>query len=184
MKRSDRAQATALESVIMDYYETAERRTILDLEKRKHALANFLEIDPRELTICMVRINNIATFQVRNMIYLVGTKEEVQAGIRGYFEHNLADLDSKFIGQIGRLSDEDKLMVIRLCELLIDIDLEVLNQTLLTIVDNCGDARGLIDAAASEVDRGELLALDGVEHPFGEYLIYKFREGKCSDFGY
>jgi len=176
-------KATALESVLMDYYETAERRMILDLEKRKHALADFLEIDTFELTIGMVRINNMATFQAGKMIYLVGTKEEVQAGIRGYFEHNLADLDSKFIGQIGRLTAEDRLMVIRLCELLIDIDLEVLNQILLAIVDKCGDVKGLIDAAAFEVDRGEFLAFDGMEHPFGDYLIYKFREGKCSDFG-
>jgi hypothetical protein len=29
-----------------------------------------------------------------------------------------------------------------------------------------------------------LLAIDGLEHAFGDYLIYKFREGQCSDFDY
>jgi hypothetical protein len=34
------------------------------------------------------------------------------------------------------------------------------------------------------VDRGEFLAMDGKEIQFGEYLIYKFKEGQCSDYDY
>jgi hypothetical protein len=169
----------------MNLKEVAENMTITDLGKRKQALADFLGIDPGEIAICTTRINNIATFQSKKMLYLVGTEDEVRAGIRGYFEHNLADLDSKFIGQIGRLSDEDALLIVRLCELLDEvIEIEILNEALLSIIGKCGDIKSLIDAAAAEVDSGEFLALDGKESPFGDYLIYKFREGQCSDFEY
>jgi len=173
------------EAISMDHKEEAEKMTIIDLGKRKQALADFLEIDPSELAICTTRINNIATFQAKKMLYLVGTEEEVRAGIHGYFEHNLSDLDREFISQIGRLSDEDTLLIVRLCELLDEvIETEILNEALLSIIGKCGDMKSLIDAAAAEVGRGEFLALDGKEHPFGDYLIYKFREGQCSDFEY
>ena len=73
----------------------------------------------------------------------------------------------------------------RLCEILDeDMSAEILNDALLGIVKKCGDIESLISAAADEVDRGEFLAMDGQEHAFGDYLIYKFREGQCSDFDY
>jgi|WetSurSiteA1Bulk_404760.scaffolds.fasta_scaffold08341_5 hypothetical protein len=169
----------------MDLYTDAENMTITDLGKRRKALADFLEIDPSEPAICTTRINNIATIQAKKMLYLVGTEEEVRAGICGYFEHNLSDLDKEFFSRIGRLSDEDTFLIVRLCELLEGmVETEILNEALLSIVGRCGDLKSVIEAAAAEVDRGEFLALDGKEHPFGDFLIYKFREGQCSDFEY
>ena len=119
------------------------------------------------------------------MLYLVGTEEEVNAGIRGCFEHNLGDLDSVFIGQTANLSPGDVQVVDRLCEILDEeSETEILNEALLSIVTKCGDLESLIDAAVAEVDRGQFLAMDGEENPFGDYLIYRFREGQCSDFDY
>ncbi len=165
--------------------EELEKMKIIDLEKRKQALADYLEIDPKEITVCSARINDIATFQAKRMLYLVGKEEEVEAGIRGYFEHNLGDLDSAFIGKTARLSAGDAQLVDRLCEILDeDIETDILNDALLGIVKKCGDVENLIDAAVDEVKRGEFLALDSKENAFGEYLIYKFREGQCSDFDY
>ncbi len=165
--------------------EELEKMKIIDLEKRKQALADYLEIDPREITVCSARINDIATFQAKRMLYLVGKEEEVEAGIRGYYEHNLGDLDSAFIGKTARLSAGDAELVDRLCEILDeDIETDILNDALLGIVKKCGDVESLVDAAIAEVKRGEFLALDGKENAFGDYLIYKFREGQCSDFDY
>ena len=119
------------------------------------------------------------------MLYLVGTDDEVNAGIRGCFEHNLGDLDTVFIGQTAKLSAGDAQMVDRLCEILDeDLETDILNEALLGIVKKCGDLESLIDAAVAEVDRGQFLAEDGKENPFGDYLIYRFREGQCSDFDY
>jgi hypothetical protein len=165
--------------------EELEKMKIIDLEKRKQALADYLEIDPKEITVCSARINDIATFQVKRMLYLVGKEEEVEAGIRGYYEHNLGDLDSAFIGKTARLSAGDAQLVDRLCEILDeDIETDILNDALLGIVKKCGDVESLVDAAVAEVRRGEFLALDGKENAFGDYLIYKFRDGQCSDFDY
>jgi hypothetical protein len=165
--------------------EELEKMRIIDLEKRKQALADYLEIDPKEITVCSARINDIATFQAKKMLYLVGKEEEVEAGIRGYYEHNLGDLDSAFIGKTARLSAGDAQLVDRLCEILDeDIETDILNDALLGIVKKCGDVESLVDAAVAEVRRGEFLALDGKENAFGDYLIYKFREGQCSDFDY
>jgi hypothetical protein len=165
--------------------EELEKMKIIDLEKRKQALADYLEIDPKEITVCSARINDIATFQAKRMLYLVGKEEEVEAGIRGYYEHNLGDLDSAFIGKTARLSAGDAQLVDRLCEILDeDIETDILNDALLGIVKKCGDVESLVDAAVAEVRRGEFLALDGKENAFGDYLIYKFRDGQCSDFDY
>jgi hypothetical protein len=165
--------------------EELEKMKIIELEKRRQALADYLKIDPKEITVCSARINDIATFQARRMLYLVGKEEEVEAGMRGYFEHNLRDLDSTFIGKIARLSAGDAELVERLCEILDeDIETDILNEALLSIVRKCGDVTSLIDTILAEVDRGEFLALDGQENAFGDYLIYKFREGQCSDFDY
>ncbi|NMB86548.1 MAG: hypothetical protein A4E44_01971 [Methanosaeta sp. PtaB.Bin018] len=154
-----------------------------NMELRKQALADYLKIDTKEITVCSARINDITTMQARNMLYLVGTKEEVNAGIRSYFEHNLGDLDSTFIGSKAHLDASDAQLVERLCEILSEeIATEILNEALLFIVKKCGDLQSLIDSTAAEVDRGEFLAVDGVEHVFEDYLIYKFREGRCSDF--
>jgi hypothetical protein len=162
-----------------------EKMRMMDMERRKQALADYLEIDPKEIIACSACINDIATFQARTMLYLVGREEEVDAGIRGYFEHNLGNLDSAFIGQTARLTTGDAQLVDRLCEILDeDMSAEILNDALLGIVKKCGDIESLISAAADEVDRGEFLAMDGQEHAFGDYLIYKFREGQCSDFDY
>lgn len=165
--------------------EELERIKSIDMEQRKQALADYLEIDPKEIIACSARINDIATFQAKKMLYLVGIDEEVDAGIRGYFEHNLGDLDSTFIGKTARLTAEHAQVVDKLCEILDkDILTEILNETLLGIVKKCGDIENLISAAATEEDRGEFLAMDGQEHTFGDYFIYKFREGQCSDFDY
>lgn len=73
-------------------------------------------------------------------------------------------------------------MVDRLCEILDEeIETEILNEALLGVVKRCGNLKNLIDAVASDVDRGAFLSTDGQENAFGEYLIYKFREGQCSD---
>jgi len=162
-----------------------EEMKIIELERRKQALADFLKIDPKEITVCSTRINDIATFQAKRMLYLVGKEEEIDAGVRGYFEHNLGDLDSAFIGKTARLSEGDAQLVDRLCQILDEeIETDILNDALLGIVRKCGDVKSLIDAALTEVDRGEFLALDGQENAFGDYFIYKFREGQCSDFDY
>jgi len=165
--------------------EELEKMKIIELEKRKQALADYLKIDPKEITVCSARINDIATFQAKKMLYLVGKEEEVGAGMRGYFEHNLGDLDSAFIGKTARLPAGDAQLIDRLCEILDeDIETDILNEALLGIVKKCGDVKSLIDATVAEVNRGEFLALDGHENAFGDYLIYKFREGQCSDFDY
>jgi hypothetical protein len=165
--------------------EEIEKMELIDLDKRRQALADYLKIDPKEVTACSSRINDVTTFQAKNMLYLVGTDEEVDAGIRGCFEHNLGDLDTVFIGQTAKLSAGDASMVDRLCEILDeDLETDILNEALLGIVKKCGDLESLIDAAVAEVDRGQFLAEDGEENPFGDYLIYRFREGQCSDFDY
>ena len=74
-------------------------------------------------------------------------------------------------------------MVNRLCELLDeDIETDILNEALLGVVRKCGDLNSLIDAAMADVDRGGFLDMNGKENPFGDYFIYKFRDGQCSDF--
>jgi hypothetical protein len=165
--------------------EEIEKMELINLDKRRQALADFLEIDPKEINACSSRINDIATFQARGMLYLVGTEEEVNEGIRGCFEHNLSDLDKVFIGQTANLSPGDVQVVDRLCEILDEeLETDILNEALLSIVTKCGDLESLIDAAVAEVDRGQFLAMDGEETPFGDHLIYRFREGQCSDFDY
>jgi hypothetical protein len=165
--------------------EEIEKMELINLDKRRQALADYLKIDPKEVTACSSRINDVTTLQAKNMLYLVGTVEEVDEGIRGCFEHNLSDLDAVFIGQTAKLSTGDVQMVYRLCEILDeDLETDILNEALLGIVKKCGDLESLIDAAVAEVDRGQFLAMDGEENPFGEYLIYRFREGQCSDFDY
>lgn len=162
-----------------------EIKRYMETEKQRQALADYLQIDPKEITVCSTRINDLSTFQAQKILYLMGTEDEVIAGICGYFSNNLGDLDSAFIGQTAKLSAEDATVVDRLCEILDeDIETEVLNDALLSIVGKCGDLDALIDAAVAEVDRGEFLAMDGKEIPFGDYLIYKFKEGQCSDFDY
>lgn len=162
-----------------------EKMRLIDIERRKQALADYLKIDPGEIIACSASINNIATFQAKKMLYLIGDEKEVAAGIRGYFEHNLSNLDFAFIGQTARLTADDTHLVERLCEILDeDLSTEILNEALLGIVKKCGDIESLINAAADEVDRGDFLAMDGQEITFGNYLIYKFREGQCSDFDY
>jgi hypothetical protein len=165
--------------------EEIEKKELINLDKRRQALADYLEIDPKEVTACSSRINDVTTLQAKNMLYLVGTVEEVDGGIRGCFEHNLSDLDAVFIGQTAKLSAGDVQMVDRLCEILDeDLETDILNEALLSIVKKCGDLESLIDAAVAEVDRGQFLAMDGEENPFGDYLIYRFREGQCSDFDF
>ncbi len=169
----------------METDEETEKMELIDLDKRRQALADYLKIDPKEITACSSRINDVTTFQAKNMLYLVGTEEEVDMGIRGCFEHNLGDLDTVFIGQTAKLSAGDAQMVDRLCEVLDeDLETDILNEAILGIVKKCGDLESLIDAAVAEVDRGQFLAEDGEENPFGDYLIYRFREGQCSDFDY
>lgn len=169
----------------MDDGEEMEKMMIIDLERRKQALADYLEINPKEISICSTRVNDIATLQTHRMLYLVGTEDEVEAGIRGYFEHNMGDLDAAFIGKTAQLSVGDAQVVDRLCEILDEeIETDILNEAIFGIVKKCGDIKSLIDAAVAEVDRGEFLALDGKENPFGKYLIYRFREGQCSDIDY
>jgi hypothetical protein len=162
--------------------EEMEKMKIINLEKRKQALADYLKINPNEITACSKHINTLSTFQARKTIYLVVTEEEVDAGLRGYFEHNLADLNTTFIGQTAKLSPGDAQVVNRLCELLDeDIEMDILNEALLSVVRKCGDLNSLIDAAMADVDRGRFLDMNGEENPFGDYFIYKFREGQCSD---
>ncbi len=169
----------------MDNDAETEKMELIDMEKRKQALADYLEIDPKEITVCSSRINDITTLQAKKMLYLVGTEEEVDAGVRGCFEHNLSDLDAVFIGKAAGLSTGDAQVVGRLCEILDeDMETDVLNEALLSIVNKCGDLKGLTDAAVTELDRGQFLAMDSEEHAFGEYFIYKFKEGQCSDFDY
>ena len=167
----------------MSNSEGVEKRNILNIEKRKQVLADYLKINPDEIIACSKCINNLSTFQARKIIYLLGTEEEVNAGLRGYFEHNLGDLNTTFIGQTAKLSSGDAQVVARLCELLDeDIETDVLNEALLGVVRKCGDLNSLIDAAMAEVDRGGFLDMNGKENPFGNYFIYKFRDGQCSDF--
>ena len=169
----------------METDEEIEKKELINLDKRRQALADYLEIDSKEVTACSSRINDVTTLQAKNMLYLVGTVEEVEGGIRGCFEHNLSDLDAVFIGQTAKLSAGDVQMVDRLCEILDeDLETDILNEALLSIVKKCGDLESLIDAAVAEVDRGQFLAMDGEENPFGDYLIYRFREGQCSDFDF
>lgn len=167
-----------------DEQETEIKR-YMETEKQRQALADYLQIDPKEIYVCSARINDLGTFQAHNMLYLLGTEEDVDAAICGYFRNNLGELDSAFIGKTAKLSVGDAAMVDRLCEVMgEDIEADILNEALQSIVGKCGDLDALIDAAAAEVDRGEFLAIDAKENPFGEYLIYKFKEGQCSDFDY
>lgn len=169
----------------MESDEMIEKMELIDVDKRRQALADFLEIDPKEISACSSRINDVTTLQAKGLMYLVGTEEEVNAGIRGCFEHNLGDLDAVFIGQTANLSAGDVQVVDRLCEILDEeVESEILNEALLSIVKKCGDLESLVNTAVAEVDRGQFLAMDGEENPFGEYLIYRFREGQCSDFDY
>lgn len=162
-----------------------EIKVEMDLERKKQALADYLRIDPKDISVCSTRINNLSTFQAKSMLWLVGTDEEVNAGIRGYFEHNLSDLDSAFIGKTARLSAGDTQVVDRLCTIMDeDAETDILNEALLGVVKKCGDLNALIDAAMADVDRGEFLAIDGKEIPFGDYFIYGFQEGQCSDYEY
>jgi len=162
-----------------------EIKRYMETEKQRQALADYLQADPKEISVCATRINDLSTFQARKILYLVGTEDEAIAGICGYFRNNLGDLDSAFIGKTAKLSAEDATMVDRLCEILDeDIETDILNDALLSIVGKCGDLDALIDAAVAEVDRGEFLAMDSKEIPFGDYLIYRFKEGQCSDFDY
>ncbi len=162
-----------------------EIKRYMETEKQRQALADYLQADPKEISVCATRINDLSTFQARKILYLVGTEDDVIAGICGYFRNNLRDLDSAFIGKTAKLSAEDATMVDRLCEILDeDIETDILNEALLSIVGKCGDLDALIDVAVAEVDRGEFLAMDGKEISFGDYLIYRFKEGQCSDFDY
>jgi hypothetical protein len=157
----------------------------MDLESKKQALADYLKIDPTEISACSVRLNDLSTFQAQKTIYMVGTDEEVNLGVRGYFENNLSELDSAFIGKTAKLSIEDARMVDRLCQIMDeDIETDILNEAILSVVKKCGDLEELIDAAVADLDRGEFLSEDGKEIPFGKYFIYKFRNGQCSDFEY
>ncbi|NPV63573.1 MAG: hypothetical protein HPY61_13290 [Methanotrichaceae archaeon] len=159
-----------------------EKMRIMELEGARQALADFLQVDPKEILPCFTRINDLATFQAQKMLYVMGTEEEVSSGIRGYFEHNLADLDSGFIGERARLESGDAQVVARLCEIMNeDLETEVLNEALLNIITKCGDLKALIDVAVAGVNRAELLSMDGKEKRFGKYLIYRFKEGQCSD---
>jgi hypothetical protein len=159
-----------------------EKMHIMELEGARQALADFLQIDPKEVLSCSTRINDLATFQAQKMLYVMGTEEEVTSGIRGYFEHNLADLDSGLIGESARLESGDAQMVARLCEIMNeDLETEVLNEALLNIVTKCGDLEALIDVAVADVNRAELLSMDGREKQFGKYFIYRFKDGQCSD---
>lgn len=63
-----------------------------------------------------------------------------------------------------------------------DIETDILNEALLGVVRKCGDLNSLIDAAMADADRGGFLDLNGKENHFGDYIIYKFRDGQCSDF--
>ncbi|VVB71683.1 Uncharacterised protein [uncultured archaeon] len=158
---------------------------VINLEAHRQALADYLGFESKEIAFCSARINNITTLQARDVLYLVGTAEEIEAGIRGYFEHNLGVLDTEFICSLARLEPLDARVVQRLCELLNeDIATDLLNDALLGIVRRCGDQKSLIDAAVAEVNWGEFLAEDGRESAEGDFLIYRFRKGRCSDIDY
>jgi len=162
-----------------------ENTGFLDMDRYRQVLADFLSMDPKEIVVCSARINDITTMQAGKVLYLVGTQQEVGSGIREYFRHNLGSLNSTFIGRMAKLTSSDAMFVDRLCEILKeDMATEILNEALLSIVERCGDLEQLINAAAEEVDRGEFLAMDGKENAFGEYWIYRFHEGQCSDFDY
>ncbi len=162
-----------------------EIKRLMDIERKKQALADYLRTDPKDISICSTRINDLTTFQSKKMLWLVGTDEEVNGGIRGYFEHNLSELDSAFIGKTAKLSAGDAQVVDRLCTIMDEeIETDVLNEALLSVVKKCGDLNALIDAAVTDVNRGEFLSIDGKEIPFGKYSIYRFREGQCSDYDY
>jgi len=161
----------------------ADIKTGMDVERKRQALADLLHLDKEAITPCAVRVNDLNTFQVERKIYLVGREEEVHRGVRGYFENNLGELDSDFINYRGSLSDVDDSMVQRLCEILDEpAETEVLNQALLGIVRRCGDLDSILDAAAADANRSDLLSEDGKEIPFGDFLIYRFKDGQCSDF--
>ncbi len=161
----------------------ADIKTGMDVERKRQALADLLHLDKEAITPCAVRVNDLNTFQVERKIYLVGREEEVHKGVRGYFENNLGELDSAFINYRGNLSDVDASMVQRLCEILDEpAETEVLNQALLGIVRRCGDLDSILDAAAADANRSDLLSEDGKEIPFGDFLIYRFKDGQCSDF--
>jgi hypothetical protein len=49
-------------------------------------------------------------------------------------------------------------------------------------VRRCGDLESILEAAVADVNRSDLLSEDGKEIPFGDFLIYRFKEGQCSDF--
>jgi hypothetical protein len=162
-----------------------EIKTDMDLESKKQAVADYLKIDPTEILACSARLNDLATFQAQKAIYVVGTDEEVDLGIRGYFENNLSELDSAFIGKTAKLSSDDAHMVDRLCQIMDeDIETDILNEAILSVVKKCGDLEELIGAAVSGLDRGQFLSEDGKEISFGNYFIYRFRKGQCSDFEY
>ena len=125
----------------------------------------------------------MVTFQAKKMLWLIGTDEEINCGIRGYFEHNLSDLDSAFIGKAAKLSASDSQIVDRLCTIMDEeAETDILNEALLSIVRKCGNINALIDAAVADANRSELLSIDNKEIPFGDYFIYKFHEGQCSDY--
>ena len=162
-----------------------EIKTDMDLESKKQAVADYLKIDPTEILACSARLNDLATFQAQKAIYVVGTDEEVDLGIRGYFENNLSELDSAFIGKTAKLSSDDAHMVDRLCQIMDeDIETDILNEAILSVVKKCGDLEELIGAAVAGLDRGQFLSEDGKEISFGNYFIYRFRKGQCSDFEY
>jgi len=162
-----------------------EIKTDIDLESKKQAVADYLKIDPTEILACSARLNDLATFQAQKAIYVVGTDEEVDLGIRGYFENNLSELDSAFIGKTAKLSSDDAHMVDRLCQIMDeDIETDILNEAILSVVKKCGDLEELIGAAVAGLDRGQFLSEDGKEISFGNYFIYRFRKGQCSDFEY
>jgi hypothetical protein len=168
-----------------DEKQEMEIKRYMNTEKKRQALADYLQTDIKEVSACVTRINNLSTFQAKKILYLIGSEGEVVAGICGYFENNLGDLDPAFIGKTAKLSSDDTAVVDRLCEILDDdIETEILNEALLSIVGKCGDLSALIEAAIAEVDRGEFLAMDGKEIAFGDFLIYRFKEGQCSDYDF
>jgi len=157
----------------------------METERKAQALADYLKLDPKAIFPCATRINDISTFQAGKEIYLVGSEDEVDAGFRGYFQNNLGEIAAAFIGREASRSEKDALVVDRLCEIMDeDFETEILNEALLRVVDRCGNLEALVRAAAAEVNRGEFLSVDSTEIPFGRYLMYRFREGQCSDFAH
>ena len=139
----------------------------MDVDSKKQALADYLRIDPKKILACSVRLNNLVTFQALRAIYMVGTDEEVNLGNRGYFENNLSELDSTFIGRSAKLSSKDAIMVDRLCQIMDeDIETEILDEALLSVVRKCGKLEELIDAAVVVLDRDSFLSEDEKEIPF------------------